>query len=123
MTTPLAWKSFLLDGLVQQNSVYDFNVPFRVSETGQVFCGVDIYTYFRYTQKTMVVRMRHTRSHTKNRRSHHTVASIRVSKDESGTTHVRHRMNPVTGKYRGREVVDTIAKKAKRVAKKKEKSK
>ena len=68
----------------------------------------------------MVVRMRHTRSHTKNRRSHHTVARTRISKDESGTPHVRHRMNPVTGKYRGREVVDVITKKAKKTAKKKE---
>ncbi len=71
----------------------------------------------------MVVRMRHTRSHTGNRRSHHRVENIRVSKDESGTPHVRHRMNPKTGKYRGRDVVDMIAKTAKKVAKKKEKTK
>lgn len=81
---------------------------------------LDFYSRFSYSGKTMVVRMRHTRSHTKNRRSHHTVARTRISKDESGTPHVRHRMNPVTGKYRGREVVDVITKKAKKVAKKKE---
>jgi ribosomal protein L32 len=66
--------------------------------------------------------MRHTRSHTANRRSHHRVAGVRISKDESGTPHVRHRMNPATGKYRGRNVVDMVAKSAKKTAKKKEKS-
>lgn len=67
----------------------------------------------------MVVRMRHTSSHTKNRRSHHRIKSIRVSKDESGTVHVRHRMNPKTGKYRGRDVLDVIGKSSRKAAKKK----
>ncbi len=67
----------------------------------------------------MVVRMRHTRSHTANRRSHHRVSNIRLSKDESGVSHMRHRMNPTTGKYRGREVVDVVAKTAKKAEKKK----
>ena len=71
----------------------------------------------------MVVRMRHTRSHTNNRRSHHKIANVRMSKDESGTPHVRHRMNPKTGKYRGRNVVDVIGKTAKKAAKKKNKVK
>ncbi len=70
----------------------------------------------------MVVRMRHTRSHTGNRRSHHKVKNVRVSKDESGTPHLRHRMNPKTGKYRGRDVVDVIGKASKKAAKKKAKS-
>ncbi len=63
----------------------------------------------------MVVRMRHTRSH-------HRVANVRISKDESGTPHVRHRMNPTTGKYRGRNVVDVVGKSAKKAAKKKAES-
>jgi ribosomal protein L32 len=66
----------------------------------------------------MVVRMRHTRSHTKNRRSHHRVSSVRISKDENGVPHVRHRMNPTTGKYRGRDVVDVVARSARKTAKK-----
>ena len=67
----------------------------------------------------MVVRMRHTSSHTRNRRSHHRIKSIRVSKDESGLVHMRHRMNPKTGKYRGRDVLDVIGKTSRKVAKKK----
>ena len=71
----------------------------------------------------MVVRMRHTRSHTANRRSHHKVENVRLSKDESNTPHVRHRVNPKTGKYRGRDVVDMISKTAKKAAKQKTKTK
>lgn len=58
----------------------------------------------------MVVRMRHTRSHTKNRRSHHALAKPALSKDEAGNSHLRHRMSPTTGSYRGRKVVDLTAK-------------
>ncbi len=54
----------------------------------------------------MVVRMRHTRSHTKNRRSHHALAKPALSKDEAGNSHLRHRMSPTTGSYRGRQVMD-----------------
>lgn len=79
--------------------------------------GLQIYS------KTMVVRMRHTRSHTKNRRSHHKVANMRISTDESGTPHVRHRMNPVTGKYRGRIVIDMSSVTAKKAVKEKAKVK
>lgn len=58
----------------------------------------------------MVVRMRHTRSHTKNRRSHHALSKPALSKDEAGNPHLRHRMNPATGTYRGRKVLDLSAK-------------
>jgi len=51
----------------------------------------------------MTVRMRHTRSHTKNRRSHHALAKPALSKDESGTFHLRHRAG-AGGTYRGRKV-------------------
>ncbi len=81
-----------------------------------------VFWLIRYTQFTMVVRMRHTRSHTGNRRSHHRIATVRVTKDESGTAHVRHRMNPTTGKYRGRMVTDVISIKAKKAAKQKAKA-
>ena len=66
--------------------------------------------------------MRHTRSHTGNRRSHHRIATVRITKDESGVAHLRHRMNPTTGKYRGREVIDVIGISAKKAAKKKAKA-
>ncbi|MDP2641967.1 MAG: 50S ribosomal protein L32 [bacterium] len=69
----------------------------------------------------MTVRMRHTRSHTKNRRSHHALSKPAISKDESGNFHLRHRMTSVTGTYRGRKVIDLSAKLEKRVKKTKEK--
>lgn len=58
----------------------------------------------------MTVRMRHTRSHTKNRRSHHALTKPTLSKDESGNVHLRHRLSPASGTYRGRKVIDLTAK-------------
>jgi len=59
----------------------------------------------------MSVRMRHTRSHTRNRRSHHALPEPRlgVCVDCSGT-HVRHTTCPHCGRYRGRVIIDTVAK-------------
>jgi ribosomal protein L32 len=54
--------------------------------------------------------MRHTRAHTKNRRSHHALTSPALSKDESGNFHLRHRMNKSSGIYRGKKIVDLTAK-------------
>lgn len=51
----------------------------------------------------MVVRMRHTRSHTANRRSHHALKSPALSKDASGALHIRHRAT-LDGMYKGRSV-------------------
>ncbi len=65
----------------------------------------------------MVVRMRHTRSHTKNRRSHHALSKPALSKDEAGNVHLRHRISKATGSYRGRKVIDQTKKLEKRVAK------
>ncbi len=56
----------------------------------------------------MTVRMRHTKSHTKNRRSHHALANPAVSKDEAGNLHMRHRLS-AAGSYRGRKVLDLTA--------------
>jgi ribosomal protein L32 len=58
----------------------------------------------------MTVRMRHTRGHTNNRRSHHALAKPALSKDESGKVHLRHRVSLETGTYRGRKVIDLSAK-------------
>ncbi|MDB5194608.1 MAG: ribosomal protein [Parcubacteria group bacterium] len=65
----------------------------------------------------MVVRMRHTRSHTKNRRSHHALAKPALGKDAAGNAYMRHRMNPTTGKYKDRQVLDMGAKALKRAKK------
>ncbi|MCK5019784.1 MAG: 50S ribosomal protein L32, partial [Candidatus Peribacteraceae bacterium] len=69
----------------------------------------------------MTVRMRHTRSHTRNRRSHHALKTPRLSKcDKCGALHLRHRMCTNCGFYKGREVIDVMSKILKKEAKKKE---
>lgn len=65
----------------------------------------------------MVVRMRHTRSQTKNRRSHHALSKPAVSKDEAGNAHLRHRISKLTGSYRGRKVIDLTKKLDKKASK------
>ncbi len=65
----------------------------------------------------MVVRMRHTSSHTRNRRSHHALVAPAVTASADGVA-MRHRVSPTTGKYRGRQVVDVERKLAKKIAKK-----
>ena len=68
----------------------------------------------------MTVRMRHTRSHTRNRRSHHALGAPRLSTcPKCSAPHLRHRMCTNCGTYRGREVVDVM----KKVIKKAEKAK
>lgn len=69
---------------------------------------------------TMVVRMRHTRSHTKNRRSHHALKGGAIVRDpETGTPHMRHRVSLADGRYKGKKVIDMV----KKVEKKQKKSK
>ncbi len=57
----------------------------------------------------MVVRMRHTRAHTKNRRSHHRAPETSIVVDkETNVPHMRHRICLETGMYKGRQVL-TVA--------------
>lgn len=64
----------------------------------------------------MSVRMRVTRAHTGNRRSHHALKEPRLSTcAKCSAQHLRHRMCPECGSYRGREVVDVAGKKAARM--------
>ena len=72
----------------------------------------------------MVNRMRSTKSHRNNRRSHDRLLAPAVTLDEkSSVPHLRHRVSLVTGQYRGRQVLDIQAKITKRAKREKEKSK
>lgn len=63
----------------------------------------------------MVIRMRHTRAHTKNRRSHHALKApaLAVCKN-CGSNHRPHHMCLECGFYKGRQVMDLEAKKTAR---------
>lgn len=72
----------------------------------------------------MVVRMRHTRSQTRQRRSHHALKPARLSKcAKCGEPHLRHRVCLNCGSYRGRMVIDVAAKALKRKKKDEKKKK
>lgn len=71
----------------------------------------------------MVVRMRHTKSQRNRTRSHHRLAKPAVTVDkETAVPHLRHRASLVTGKYKGRVVID-IQKKLDKQTKKNKASK
>lgn len=55
--------------------------------------------------------MRHTRAHTKNRRSHHALSGARLSTDtKTGAVHLRHKALLDGTPYRGRSVMDKTRK-------------
>jgi ribosomal protein L32 len=59
--------------------------------------------------------MRHTSSHTKNRRSHHALtASSIVTDKESGALRLPHRLDETTGMYRGKQILPKKVIKAKK---------
>ncbi len=55
--------------------------------------------------------MRRNRSQTAKRRSHHALKGLRLAKDSAGNLYLPHRVNPTTGMYKGRVVIDVIAEK------------
>lgn len=70
----------------------------------------------------MSVRMRHTSSHTKNRRSHHALKNTRIVKDkDSDALRLPHRIDETTGMYRGKQIITPKKKKVVREAPKEEK--
>ena len=59
----------------------------------------------------MSIRMRHTRGHTNNRRSHHALTATNVVKDkESGNLRLPHHLDEITGMYRGKQIFTPKAK-------------
>ena len=65
----------------------------------------------------MVIRMRHTWAHTKNRRSHHALKTpMLVACSNCGAMHRPHHMCLECGFYKGRQVMDLKAKKDARQA-------
>ncbi len=67
----------------------------------------------------MVNRMRANRSHRDNRRSHHALDDVRLSKCANcASMHVRHTICEKCGTYRGKKVIDMTAIVAKNTAKK-----
>lgn len=71
-----------------------------------------IFKRFCYSFGIMVIRMRHTRSHTANRRSHHALKAPELAVcSNCGAKHRPHHMCLACGHYKGRLVVDMVAKK------------
>jgi len=67
--------------------------------------GVLIFYIQRARVVTMSIRMRHTSGHTGNRRSHHALKKMNIVKDaESGNLRLPHRIDEVTGMYRGKQI-------------------
>lgn len=59
----------------------------------------------------MVIRMRHTKSHTANRRSHHALKATNFAKCENcKALKMRHTVCKECGFYRGKKVLDKVAK-------------
>lgn len=70
----------------------------------------------------MVVRMRHTRAHTANRRSHHALKARGVSLcKDCGQPKLPHVACGVCGKYKGKEVIVKVTKAEKKAKKSKSK--
>lgn len=71
----------------------------------------------------MVNRMRANRSHRDNRRSHHALDDVRLSKCANcSAMHIRHSMCEKCGTYRGKKVIDMTALVAKKVSRDKKKA-
>ncbi|MEZ4103558.1 MAG: 50S ribosomal protein L32 [Candidatus Paceibacterota bacterium] len=66
----------------------------------------------------MVIRMRHTRAHTKNRRSHHKAPETSLVVDkETKVAHMRHRVCLETGMYKGKQVLSVAKNKKEKASK------
>lgn len=67
----------------------------------------------------MVVRMRHNRSQTRQRRSHHALGTVALTRCQNcNASAMRHRMCANCGQYRGKQLVDVAARRVAKEAKK-----
>lgn len=66
----------------------------------------------------MVVRMRHTRGHTRNRRSHHALKSSAIMNTKGDGLRLNHTASKITGTYKGKPVKALQRKLDKKIAKK-----
>lgn len=67
----------------------------------------------------MSIRMRHTKGHTGNRRSHHALKRANIVTDkESGNLRLPHRLDEATGMYRGKLIMEPKEKAVKEPKKK-----
>ena len=63
----------------------------------------------------MSVRMRHTKGHTGNRRSHHALEATKsVPSEKEGARRLPHRLDEATGTYRGKQIAPAAEAKAKK---------
>ena len=51
----------------------------------------------------------------RSRRSHHAIKPVKVVLDEEGNPHLPHHASPVSGKYKGKQVVDVEKRTARRI--------
>lgn len=65
----------------------------------------------------MSTRMRNTSGQARSRKAHKKLSAPALTKDEKGGLHLRHRVSPETGLYRGRKVLDIESKALKKQAK------
>lgn len=54
--------------------------------------------------------MRHTKGHTGNRRSHHALGKSAMTLDNQDGKHLRHRVSPISGTYKGKQVINVTKK-------------
>lgn len=70
----------------------------------------------------MVIRMRHTKSHTANRRSHHALKMVNLGAcSHCGIKKLGHTVCGSCGYYKDKKVIDLVKKAEKKISKKKEK--
>lgn len=105
------------DGL-RRHLLAEYSGKLAIRKGGLSFCySIAIFPVSAIVAGTMVVRMRHTRSHSANRRSHHALKSPEMAVCKNcGAMHRPHHMCLACGFYNGRIVIDMKAKAEARAA-------